>query len=144
MQKAVRLNSYKGQPFAHVTTWLREDIGRSFTRAELRSGPMLPLLERAGVKLTRADQTVTAKLADTRIADLLQVPVGSALIVMRRTIFDQTDAPLEVNHGIYRPDLFEFQLSMARPGGLPGTDWAARQSASTPRRTTPQSEASLT
>jgi GntR family transcriptional regulator len=125
VQKAVRLLSYRGEPFAYVTTFLREDIGRTFTRAQLQRGPMLPLLESAGVRLARAEQTVTAKLADAMMAKLLQTHIGSALICMQRTIFDQEDTPIEVNIGFYRPDRYQFQLVMERPGGAPGTEWMA-------------------
>ncbi len=125
VQKAVRLNSCRGAVYGYVTTYLREDVGRTFTRAQLQKGPMLPLLERAGIRLTRADQTVTAKLAEVRIAKLLETPVGAALVCMRRTIYDQNSAPLEVNEGLYRPDRFEFHLSMERPGGMPESEWSA-------------------
>jgi len=127
VQKAVRLNSSKGAVYGYVTTYLREEIGRTFTRAELQKGPMLPLLERAGVRLARADQTVTAKLAEVRIAKLLDIPVGAALVCMRRTIYDQNNAPLEVNEGLYRPDRFEFHLSMERPRGVSKSEWSAVQ-----------------
>jgi len=125
VQKAVRLQSYRGTPFAYVTTFLREDIGRTFTRAQLQRGPMLPLLESAGVRLVRAEQSVTAKLASAETAKLLQTPIGSALICMRRTIYDQDDTPIEVNIGLYRPDRYLFQLVMERPGGAPGAEWMA-------------------
>jgi GntR family transcriptional regulator len=125
VQKAVRLLSFRGGPFAYVTTYLRENIGRTFTRAQLQHGPMLPLLESAGVRLARAEQTVTAKLANPDIAKLLQVHIGSALISMQRTIYDQDNVPIEVNIGLYRPDRYEFQLIMQRPGGEPGTGWTA-------------------
>jgi GntR family transcriptional regulator len=125
VQKAVRLLAFRNMPFAYVTTYLREDIGRTFTRTQLQRGPMLPLLESAGVKLARAEQTVTAKLADAEIAKLLQTHIGAALISMQRTIYDQEDKPIEVNIGLYRPDRYEFQLVMQRPGGEPGTGWTA-------------------
>jgi GntR family transcriptional regulator len=125
VQKAIRLLSYRGGAFAYVTTYLREDIGRTFSRAQLQKGPMLPLLESAGVRLARAEQTVTAKLADATLAKVLQTHVGSALICMQRTIYDQENTPIEVNIGFYRPDRYQFQLIMQRPGGVPGTEWTA-------------------
>jgi GntR family transcriptional regulator len=125
VQKAVRLLSHRGVPFACVTTYLREDIGRTFTRAQLQRGPMLPLLESAGVRLARADQTVTAKLADADTAKLLETHIGAALILMQRTIYDEAYLPIEVNIGLYRPDRYAFQLVMERSGATPGSGWTA-------------------
>ena len=123
VQKTVRLLSHRGEPFAHVTTFLHEGIARRFRRAELRRGPLLPLLENAGIRLARAEQTVTAKLADARLAMLLDTEIGSALISMRQTIYDQDNTPIKVNVGFYRPDRTRFQLVMERPDGASGTGW---------------------
>ena len=41
---------------------------------------MLTLLEEQGVKVGHARQTISARLADTDIAGLLEVPVGAAAL----------------------------------------------------------------
>jgi GntR family transcriptional regulator len=125
VQKAVRLLAHRGTPFAHVTTYLRAEIGRTFTRAQLQRGPMLPLLEKAGVRIVRAEQSVTARLADAKLAKLLDTEVGTALLCTTRTIFDQDHKPIEINIGYYRPDRYQFQLFMERPDGEPGSEWSA-------------------
>ena len=39
-----------------------------------------------------------------RVASELQVPVGSALLWVRRLVYDSNDRPVQLLHGLYRPD----------------------------------------
>jgi GntR family transcriptional regulator len=115
VQRAMRVLSHRLGVFAFVTTYVREEIGRTFTRADLECGPLLPLLLRAGVCVGRADQTVTAKSADAKVSELLGIALGSALLSLRRTIYDTGGQAVEVNQGLYRPDRYEFQLTLSPP-----------------------------
>lgn len=117
VQRTVRLCSYKGTPFSYAINYVPEDLGRTYTRRELSTKPFLSLLERAGLKVASADQTVTARLADANIASCLGVPVGSALISALRTVRDQKGRPVELLHTLYRPDRYEFYISISRGAG---------------------------
>jgi GntR family transcriptional regulator len=114
VQKAVRVRSFEGTPFSFLTTHIPEAIGRSFEAADLMEKPLLALLERAGAKVSQADQTITAKLADTRIAPLLQVELGAALLCVKRLVRDQTGRAVEWLEALYRPDIYEYQMTMSR------------------------------
>ncbi|HBR37898.1 MAG TPA: GntR family transcriptional regulator, partial [Sulfitobacter pontiacus] len=63
VQVAVRLRLVEGEPFSHLTTWVPEDIAHNYTEAELATTPLFRLLERSGVKVASAHQTVSATLA---------------------------------------------------------------------------------
>jgi GntR family transcriptional regulator len=114
VQKAVRVRSFDGTPFSFLTTHIPEAIGRSFAAEDLREKPLLALLERAGAEVSQADQTITAKLADTRVAPLLQVELGAALLCVKRLVRDQNDRPVELLEALYRPDIYEYQMTMSR------------------------------
>ena len=77
VQKAVRVRSLRGSPFAVLTTYVPEDIGRTFSREDLTAKPLLVLLERTGIKVERAEQMITAKLATPETAQLLEMPGSS-------------------------------------------------------------------
>jgi GntR family transcriptional regulator len=126
VQKAVRVRRYKGTCFSHLTTYLPEDLGRSFTEAELVGQPLLLLLERAGVVVSSADQAMSAKLADTIVAPLLEVEPGTALLWVRRTVRDQNARAVEYLEALYRPDVYEYDMTMARVDGAEGRLWAPR------------------
>lgn len=123
VQRAVRVRSHEDRPFAHLTTWLPADIGRTFTEAEMIDKPLLLLLERAGLTLSAADQSISAKLADPLVARLLNVEPGTALIWVRRTVRDQTDRAVEYLEALYRPDLYEYEMTLTRVGEGEGGLW---------------------
>ncbi|MBN9067210.1 MAG: GntR family transcriptional regulator [Rhizobiales bacterium] len=123
VQRAVRVRYHKDIPFSHLTTYLPEDIGRHCDEQELSDKPLLLLMERAGIKVSAADQSVSAKLADTIVAPLLQIETGSPLLWVKRLVLDQDDRPVEYLHALYRPDIYEYQMSMSRVEGEQASLW---------------------
>lgn len=114
VQRAVRVRSLQGSPFSHLTTYVPEAIGRRFSRNELSNTALLALLERCGVKISSAEQTITATLADNRVTESLQVAMGSPLLRISRVVFDQNKKPVEFIQAIYRPDLYEYRMRLDR------------------------------
>ena len=123
VQKAVRLRSHEGSNFSHLTTYVPEDIGRSFGEADLRANPLLVLLERSGARIARAKQMITATLATPEIAALLETDAGSALLSIKRVVYDRSGRPLEYIEGLYRPDTYEHQIDFERRKGGDGPFW---------------------
>ncbi len=122
-QRSVRLRSYEGTPFSYATTYVREDIGRSYDRSEMASTPLLRLIERAGVEITGAKQTVSASAADRHVGELLGVDVGAPLLSITRVVFERNGRGLERFRALYRPDIYEFELDLAPSAGPGGTQW---------------------
>ena len=42
----------------------------------------------------------------------LDVAVGSALLAVRRLIYDDSDRPVQWLHGLYRPDRYEYEMKL--------------------------------
>lgn len=114
VQRAVRIRHIDGAPFSHLTTFVPEAIGRTYSRRDLASQPLLSLFERSGVRVSRADQVITAKLADAQFARHLDVAVGSALLKITRIVRDQHGRPVEFITGLYRPDRYQYAMSLSR------------------------------
>lgn len=114
VQKVVRVRLVKGTPMSHLTTWVPEAIGHHYSEEDLVAGPLLPLLEQSGIELSSAQQVITARLADSTVADLLGIQVGLPLLAINRTVFDQDDQAVEFIQALYRPDLYEYRMSMSR------------------------------
>jgi GntR family transcriptional regulator len=112
VQRAVRLRSYKGRPFSYATTFVPEAVGQTFTKSELASTPLIKLFERAGIRLSSANQRVSASAADPRVAELLETSVGAPLLNITRIVRDQDGRPVEYIKALYRPDRYEFETSM--------------------------------
>jgi GntR family transcriptional regulator len=126
VQKAVRVRSTREGPLSHITTWVPADVARRFGRRELARKPILVLLEESGVKVGRAEQSISARLADAEVAGELQVAVGSALLAVRRVIFDEQERPVQWLHGLYRPDRYEYQMQLSRVGSIDAKVWVRK------------------
>jgi GntR family transcriptional regulator len=126
MQRAIRVRSLDGVPFSHLTTWLPENIGRSFSADEMRSMPLLRLIERAGHHIAKAQQSISAKLATPEVAQLLQIEPGEALLSVRRLVFDEDGQVVEHISGLYRPDTYEHHMEYDRSQSSAAEIWTTR------------------
>ena len=125
VQKAVRVRSTREGPLSHITTHVPHEFARGFGRRELAKKPILMLLEASGVCIGRARQTLSAELADARVAMLLEVPVGTALLAVRRLVCDTEERPVQWLHGLYRPDRYEYRMQLSRVGGIDAKVWVS-------------------
>ena len=114
--KVVRVRSYRGTPLGLVTTFVPEPIARRIAKRGLQSEPMLALLEKAGVKVGSADQTVSATLADAAVAPFLGVATSSPLLSVQRVVYDDQGMPVQLLRAMYRPDRYEYQMHLSRVG----------------------------
>ncbi|MCY1164992.1 HTH-type transcriptional repressor DasR [compost metagenome] len=126
VQKAVRVRSTREGAFSHITTYVPQSLASSFGRRELSRKPILLLLEESGVKVGRAYQTISARLADAVVAQHLDVSVGTALLAVRRLIHDENDRPVQWLHGLYRPDRYEYQMELSRVGNIDAKVWVSK------------------
>jgi GntR family transcriptional regulator len=118
VRKAVRRRSSNAGPVSHITTWVPETLVHGFSRAELTRKPMLQLLEESGIELGRVVQTISARQANAEVAHELQVAVGTALLSVRRLVHDADDQPVQLLHGLYRPDRYEYQMELSQVGSI--------------------------
>ena len=119
----VRLRSYKGEPFSYAVTWLPEAVGRTFSRKDLASKPLMRLLARAGAAPAEASQKVFARGAGAKVAELLGLKVGAPLLGIERTVRDAQGRPVEHLRALYRPDRYEFEMNMRIQPNDPDALW---------------------
>ena len=109
--EVVRVNLADGQPFALVTVWCPEELGRSLSRDDVEGATFYDLLP---VELASVDQTIRAAAADERDADVLGIPLGSPLLVALRVSRDAAgEAFLRAEHR-FPAHLTEFVLEGRR------------------------------
>jgi GntR family transcriptional regulator len=127
VQKAQRVRSTREGPFSHITTWVPAALAAGFGRRELAKQPILLLLEAQGVRIGRAEQSISARLADAEVARHLQVEVGSALLAVQRLIFDVDERPVQWLQGLYRPDRYQYRMQLSRVGGIDAKVWVSKE-----------------
>lgn len=125
-QASVRVRLIDGEPFSHLTTHVPERIGLSYSEADLAATPLLGLLERSGVTVARARQTVGASLAGPDVAEALGVAVGSPLLSLTRVVLDADDCGVEHLQALYRPDRYALRMDLARTGVRGERRWAPK------------------
>ena len=125
VHKAVRVRSTKAGPVSHIVTYVPAALVAPFGRRVLSKKPILVLLEEAGIKLGRAQQCVTARLANSTLAGHLDVNVGTALLAVQRLIYDDQDRPVQWLHGSYRPDRYSYEMHMSSVGSIDAQVWVS-------------------
>lgn len=123
VQKTIRVRLSDGQPFSHLTTHVPADIVQSYDEADLATQPLFRLLERSGVVVNSAEQTVSAILAAPDVAEALSVSVGSPLLSLRRVVHDADGRGVEYLSALYCPDLFRLEMTLERIGVGENRQW---------------------
>ncbi len=123
VQIATRVRSAKDIPFSHLTTYVPASIARNYSEDDLASQPLFALLERSGVEIDEAHQSVSATLAGPEVAEALGVAVGSALLSLRRVVRDLNGNGVEYLSGLYRPDMFRLEMPLTRVGEGKARHW---------------------
>jgi GntR family transcriptional regulator len=121
--RIVRLRSSAGEPFTVMTSHIVAEFGKRMSRRQLRSTAIPTALTELGAELARAEQTVSATIADEVAAQRLRVPVGSPLLVMTTLFSDRHGRPIAFIEALYRPDLYEYRTTMLRRGAGKGQRW---------------------
>ena len=123
VQSAVRIRYCDGKPFSHLTTHVPEAIAQSYDETDLTQYPLFRLLERSGVRVESAHQSVTAALAAPDVADALQVEVGSPLLSLTRVVKAADGRGVEHLSALYQPDLFRLEMTLTRVGAGEARQW---------------------
>ena len=74
------------------------------------------LLEtRFGLPPVEAEQEIEAGLATEAEAELLEIAVGSPVLLLRRTTYTERHRPIEYAESVYRGDKYAFHTRLRRP-----------------------------
>lgn len=58
------------------------------------------------------------------VAPALGVDLGSPLLSVSRVVFDVDDRPVEFITGLYRPDRYQYRMSLSRVGDARQRSWS--------------------
>lgn len=131
VQRAVRLRLAGGLAFSHLTTHVPEPIASGYSDADLAATPLFRLLERRGVAVDHARQTVSAVMAPPDVAEALEVSPGAPLIALTRVVYDAAGNGVEHLSALYRPDRFRLEMMLSRVGEADARRWAPQAAGKT-------------
>ncbi len=102
------------KPLSEVTIFFPPDIGARLTRPDFDDVVVFRSVERRlGIRITGADITVAAELASPRLAETLNTPPGSAILVSRMVYRDSTGRPIELTIARHRADAYRLRYAFA-------------------------------
>jgi GntR family transcriptional regulator len=110
-----RLRLADNIPIAIEHAFYPPDIGLELDKRDLTSIIMYSVFEdELGHVIKKANQTISASLADAPSAKLLGVKAGSPLLSIERLTIGKDDRPLELLQAIYLPEYFRLSISLTR------------------------------
>lgn len=114
VQMAVRIRSRDGVPFAFVTSWIPERIGRRFDAAEIETTPVLALLEQHGLVIDYIEQTISSQSASRAAGRALAVEPNSPLLKVERIVFATGGKPVEKSEALYPASHHQYRITLRR------------------------------
>lgn len=118
-----RKRSAGGEPFSHTSILLRREMAERLDLETLGDAPVIAALESTGVRAHYAEQGLGATLAEPDAAEALEVDVGAPLTRLRRTVFDADGRAILYQISLYRPDRFEYRMTLNRTRERGGPSW---------------------
>jgi GntR family transcriptional regulator len=107
--KIVRLRSAQGRPVVLETSFFPARLVPGLLELDLEHASIYRLMEeRFGARPVRAVQSVEPLVAGLSEAAALEVPLGSALMLVERTSWDTQGRPVEHARDLYRGDRSRF------------------------------------
>lgn len=111
--KMERVRGRPDEPFVYFASYFHPRIG--LTGDEDFKRPLYELLEQDySIIATLSKEEISAKGADTFIAEKLRIAVDSPVLLRKRFVFDQGDRPIEYNLGYYKAGSFVYTVESRR------------------------------
>lgn len=101
--------------------YVLSSVGKFFDPANL-SGKrtIFGMLERdLGIRITEAEQVITAAAVDKRISNHFGMTIGKPILLVQRILFVEERKPVELTIGYYDPAKYQYQVRLVR--GLSST-----------------------
>jgi GntR family transcriptional regulator len=114
-----RLRLADGLPIAIESAVLVSRVADVVMSADLETGSLHEALTEAGLHLRRGSATITAEAATADDAALLEVSVGTPLLVERRVIADVHGRPIEATESRYPGDRYALDVRFDVEAGAP-------------------------
>lgn len=111
------------KPVLLYLTFIPEQLGRSFSRHDYARLPHHELIRRAGIRVTSAQQVISASLAEPAVAARLKIDVGAPVLKIRTMFFAKRLRPVRYLEVLADPAMFELHMTFGPH------DWIAKPTA---------------
>lgn len=113
-----------GRRYAYHQNFYPLLIGRKIRKPELFKYPLLEILEnRLHIPIIEVRQVIEAVVADTEVAEQLEVSFGSPLLFVERTLLGEKGTPVGFTQAYYRGDGYRLSVTLVKGAGNSAKDW---------------------
>jgi GntR family transcriptional regulator len=108
-----RLRRLSGVPIGIEVTRLPQDIAAGVAGADLANGSLYAHLRAGGVTPARAEYVVQASIVSEWEASLLDIPPGSAALILSAVTYDTRSRAIELSRSLFRADRYRFLATLS-------------------------------
>ncbi len=112
VERAVRVRALDGEPLGEVISYVPATLGLNLTRRGLAATPILGLLLNAGHVIGGGTQTISATVADGRLASLLDIDMRAPILRIERVVLDRSGMALLLTVANYRADRYRISVDL--------------------------------
>jgi len=111
--KMEKVRGKPNEPFVYFVSYFHPRVG--LTGDEDFKMPLYEMLETEhSVVATLSKEEISAKAADSFIAEKLRIPTGSPILFRKRFVYDHGERPIDYNLGFYKSDSFIYTVESIR------------------------------
>jgi len=104
-----RVRCLKSNYFNYIINYLPLEIGARLAQEDLYKKSLMSILEKEmGIEFTEAFQTIEAAFASPEVAQKLEIPSGSPMLAVVKTMYTRKRKPVALSQILYRGDLFKY------------------------------------
>ncbi len=111
-----RLRWVDGEPWSLTTTWMPEDVGSYTLGVDMSENSLYGVLAEFGIEATSGVRSAEAIVASPDQSQLLNLPSGSALLLLSSVSRDATGMPIEHFVAYHRGDRSRFEFRLETEG----------------------------
>lgn len=108
-----RLRGKSDLPFVYFISYFSPEVPLS-SDEDFRLPLYQILEEKYGIIAKTSKEEISARLADTFIAEKLNISTSAPILVRKRYVYDKNNKPIEYNVGFYKAESFTYTLETER------------------------------
>jgi GntR family transcriptional regulator len=110
-----RLRYFDDQPLVLHEAYLPMAVGHRVAALDLGNTAISQRLDELGVRYVEESQQIEAMVADTELAQLLDIPIGAPVLLIRRLLRLPKENGRVLFKSYYRADRYRYTLNLAPP-----------------------------
>lgn len=112
----VRLRGMNGTPVCVDVNVIPTAVAAALVETDMTDSSLYDQLERlCDIRIYRSAYSVQAEAASAELAPLLEIPVGSPVLVGRELAYTREGSPVLLGFNTYRGDAYRFEADLYRP-----------------------------